>query len=117
MISGWYSAAFRIWSVVLIEKVRRESENSPFGRFAFMAARAVCTSSRFRSRLFKSVGLTSTRTAGSELPPTNTWPTPWTCASFWARMDEATSYILPFVARSDVRSRIRIGASAGFTLR
>ncbi len=38
-------------------------------------------------------GLSSTRTAGSELPPTVTWPTPSTCESFCASIVEAASYI------------------------
>ena len=45
------------------------------------------------------VGLSSTRTAGNELPPTVTWPTPCTCDSFCARMVEAASYICPRVER------------------
>ena len=46
-------------------------------------------------------GLSSTRTAGSELPPTSTWPTPSTCDSFCGRIVEAASYIWP------VRQRVR----------
>jgi hypothetical protein len=61
--------------------------------------------------------LISTRTAGSELPPTVTWPTPCTCESFCASTVEAASYIWPCVLVSEVSARIMIGASAGFTLR
>ena len=62
-------------------------------------------------------GFSSTRTAGSELPPTWTWPTPDICESFCAMIDEPTSYIWPCVIVSDVSARIITGASAGFTLR
>ena len=62
-------------------------------------------------------GLSATRTAGSELPPTLTWPTPFTWAIFCASRVEAASYIWPRVIVSEVSERIMIGASAGFTLR
>ena len=45
-------------------------------------------------------GFTSTRTAGSELPPTLTWPTPLTWDSFCANTDDAMSYSCS--ARHDV---------------
>ena len=61
--------------------------------------------------------MSSTRTAGSELPPTLTWPTPEICESFWAMIVEAASYIWPCVIVSEVSVRIMIGASAGLTLR
>ena len=67
--------------------------------------------------LLSAVGFSSTRTAGSELPPTLTWPTPSTWDSFWARMVEAASYIWPRVMLFEVSARIMIGASAGFTFR
>ena len=79
-----------------------------------MAAR---TSSTPMPYLLSAVGLSSTRTAGSELPPTVTCPTPSTCDSFCARIVDAASYIWPCVIVSDVSARIMIGASAGFTLR
>ena len=43
--------------------------------------------------LFNCDGFSSTRTPGSALPPTITWPTPVTCDSFCAMMVEAASYI------------------------
>ena len=58
------------------------------------------------------VGLSSTRTPGSELPPTNT-----SCASFCCRIVEATSYMRPVSTTVEVRARIMMGASAGLTLR
>ena len=62
-------------------------------------------------------GLSSTRTAGNELPPTWTWPTPCNCESFCAMIVEPASYICPCVIVSEVSARIMIGASAGFTFR
>ncbi len=61
-------------------------------------------------------GLISTRTAGSELPPTVTWPMPLIWESVWAMTLEAASYIWPRLSVSEVSARIMIGASAGFTL-
>ncbi len=67
--------------------------------------------------LFSAAGLSSTRTPGSALPPTITWPTPRTCASFWAMMVDAASYIWPLLSTSEVRASMKMGESAGFTLR
>ena len=57
------------------------------------------------------------RTAGSVLPPTSTWPTPFNCDSFCAMIDEAASYIWPLSRTSEVSERIKIGESEEFTLR
>ncbi len=57
------------------------------------------------------------RTAGRELPPTLTWPMPSICEIFCASTVSATSYICGWVMTSEVMARIKIGASAGFTLR
>jgi hypothetical protein len=89
----------------------------PFGRLAFAAAMAARTSSTPMPYLLRAAGLSSTRTAGSELPPTCTCPTPSSCDSFWARMVDAASYIWPCVMVADVSARIMMGASAGLTLR
>ena len=59
---------------------------------AINAARTSSSPSRIA---FNCVGFSSTRTAGSELPPTFTCPTPSTCESFCCSTDDATSYILP----------------------
>ena len=67
--------------------------------------------------LFSAIGFSSTRTAGSEAPPMETWPTPLICDSFCARMVEAASYNSPRDLVSDVSPTIMIGASAGLTLR
>ena len=86
-------------------------------RTSLAAASAVRTSSTPMPYLLSAGGFSSTRTAGSELPPTVTWPTPSICESFWARIVDAASYICPCVIVSDVSARIMIGASAGLTLR
>ena len=67
--------------------------------------------------LFITAGFNSTRTVGSELPPTTTCPTPVTWASFCAMIVEAASYIWPFVSTGEVRASMKIGESAGFTFR
>jgi len=61
--------------------------------------------------------LTSTRTAGSELPPTFTWPTPSTCANFCANTEEAISYNCGLGTTSLSRVISRIGWSAGLIFR
>src|SRR5580698_5748777 len=58
-------------------------------------------------------GFTSTRTAGSELPPTWTWPTPLTCDSFCANTEEAMSYNCGLGTTSDSSVISKIGWSAG----
>ena len=87
------------------------------GRLALVVVIAVRTSSKPMPSLFSSGGFSSTRTAGSEPPPTLTCPTPFICEMRCARLVEAMSYICPRVKRSEVSARIITGASAGFTLR
>ena len=57
------------------------------------------------------------RTAGAELPPTSTWPTPPICDSRCCKMVDAASYSPDGGTLSDVRATIMMGASAGLTLR
>ena len=57
------------------------------------------------------------RTPGSALPPTTTWPTPRICDSFCAMMVEAASYMSPLSSILEVSAIMKIGASAGLTLR
>ena len=116
-ISGRYCAARSSWSLALIFHAVVPFASSPLGRFALAAASAERTSPRPMPYLFKTVGSSSTRTPGSELPPTITWPIPSTCASFCCRMEEAASYIRLVSRVSEVSARMRIGASAGLTFR
>src|ERR1039458_8257414 len=88
--------------------MRRLSEKCPLGVLAFAPLNAVRICSRPMPYLFRAVGFSSIRTAGSELPPTVTCPTPLTWASFCAMIVEAASYIWP---------RVRMGEAAGFTFR
>ena len=67
--------------------------------------------------LNKAVGFSSTRTAGKAEPPMITWPMPLICDRRCENTLVAASYIWPRVSVFDVSARIRIGASAGFTLR
>ncbi len=89
----------------------------PLGRFALVALMAARTSSSPIAYLLSAVGFNSTRTAGSELPPTVTWPMPFTCESFCASMVDAASYIWPRSSVAEVSAMIMTGASAGLTLR
>lgn len=89
----------------------------PLGLLALVAVMTVRTVSVEMAYLFKAVGFSSTRTAGSDAPPMLTWPTPEICDSFCARMVEAASYSSPRDLVSEVSPRIMIGASAGLTLR
>ena len=114
---GRYCAALYIWSLVAIVQLCCPSEIDPLGRFAFCLPTAVTIWSMPTPRLFIIIGLASMRTAGGEAPPTNTCPTPSTWASFCDRMESQTSYSRSAVSESDCNARIRIGASAGFTLR
>ena len=97
---------------------RSPSVSWPFGRLDVGRCSARCARPRGRGRSGSAPsGFTSTRTAGSELPPTNTCPTPSICESFCCRIDAAASYSRPVLIVSEVSARIRIGASAGLTLR
>ena len=87
----------------------------PLGLFELALASALRTCSRPMLYLLSVVGFTSTRTPGSELPPTVTCPTPSICDSFCARTVEATSYIRPLESVSEVSAMISTGASDGFT--
>ncbi|KWV86421.1 hypothetical protein PFLmoz3_03854 [Pseudomonas fluorescens] len=53
------------------------------------------------------------RTAGSELPPICTSPTPGTWDRLWDRMVEARSYNWPFCNTSEVSDSTMIGAWDG----
>ncbi len=75
------------------------------------------TDSKLMPYLFSTVGFSSMRTPGSALPPTMTWPTPAICESFCAITVEAASYIWPLLRTFDVSPTMKIGESAGLTLR
>src|SRR5271165_7627406 len=97
--------------------MRRPSEKWPLGVLAFAPLNAVRTCSRLMPYFSRAVGFNSTRTPGRELPPTVTWPTPVTWDSFCAMIVEAESYIWPRVRTAEVRASMKMGESAGFTLR
>src|ERR1039458_3324463 len=97
--------------------MRRPSEKCPFGVLALAPLNEVRICSRPMPYLFRAGGFSSIRTLGSELPPTVTCPTPLTWASFWAMMVEAASYIWPLVRTAEVRASMKMGESAGCTLR
>ena len=58
------------------------------------------------------------RTAGAELPPTTTWPTPVICESRCCRIVDAASYKADGASLSEVNATIMIrSASAELTFR
>ena len=89
----------------------------PLGLCALAEASAARTSSRPIPYLNNASGLSSTRTAGSELPLITTCPMPSICDSACCTTVEAASYICPRVSVAEVIARMTIGASAGLTLR
>ena len=89
----------------------------PFGLLALAEASAARTSSSPMPYLNSAFGLSSTRTAGSAEPPMMTWPTPVICDSRCWNTLLAASYIWPWLSVLEVIARMRIGASAGLTLR
>ena len=62
------------------------------------------------------IGLARTRTAGRWPPLMLTRPTPEICEIFCARRVSTRSWICGSGMPSDITARVRIGASAGFTL-
>ena len=89
-----------------------------FGRVGIgVGERGCARASRPMPYLFTVGGFSSMRTPGSALPPTITWPTPLICDSFCAMMVDAASYIWPLSSMSEVSAIMKIGESAGLTLR
>ena len=116
-MSGMYSLALMAWSLSWICQRLSPDSSAPLGRLALVVAIAVRTASGLIPKPFIAGRLSSTRTAGRELPPTLTSPMPCTCSSFCASTVDAQSYIWPRVSAWEVSPRIMMGASAGFTLR
>ena len=114
---GRYSAAECSWSVALSDQVFWLLSRLPLARLILALARVARTSSRLSPWLLRMAGFTSTRTAGRAPPHTKICPTPGTWDSFWPMTDEAMSYIFSRGTILEVMERMRIGASAGFTLR
>ena len=71
-MSGMYWLAFFAWSSAMICQWRSSSSTEPLGRLALAPASAARTSSSPIAYLLSVVGFSSTRTAGSEAPPTVT---------------------------------------------
>ena len=105
------------WSLAVIVHAVEPSASSPFGEFALAAASAARTWPRPIPSCASTLGSTRARTAGRAPPPMVTCPTPATWESFWARTESAASNRRPTGSVSDVRARIRIGASAGLIFR
>eukprot|EP00659_Diplonema_papillatum_P010041 gene10040-biopygen10044 len=71
------------------------------------------TSSRATPYWSRALGSSSIRTAGNELPPICTSPTPGTWDRLWDRMVEARSYSWPLGNTSEVRDSTMMGAWDG----
>jgi hypothetical protein len=81
-----------------------------------VAATAVRTSSSVSPYAARAVGLARMRTAGRWPPLTDTSPTPETSAIFCASRVSARSSTSGSGSVFDESARVRMGASAGFTL-
>src|SRR4051812_4020994 len=90
---------------------------APLGRSRLAPLIERRTSSSAMPYCISAYGSSSTRTAGSEPPPTVTSPTPVTWATFCASTVEARSYISLVVRVAEVSARIMIGACDGLILR
>ena len=84
--------------------------------FTLALATAARTSSRVRPLAASRAGLAWMRTAGFCPPLKVTSPTPGSCEIFGRRRVSARSCTLVSGSVLEVRPRVRIGASAGFTL-
>ncbi len=89
----------------------------PFGRRRFAPLIDWRTWSSEMPYWVSACGCSSTRTAGSEPPPTVTSPTPITCATFCASTVDARSYSSLEVAVFEVSASSMIGACEGLILR
>ena len=103
--------------MVMISRFTVASASWPLGRLVVEALKTLRTASRLTPYLLSAVGFNSTRTAGSDPPPTKTVPTPSNWESFCERMVDAASYMAARLRVSEVRAKMRIGASDGLTLR
>ena len=88
----------------------------PLARSTFAWPRAVRRSSRLSPYAARAAGLAWMRTAGFCPPPIETIPTPGSWEIFWARVVSARSSTFERGSTSEVRPRVRMGASAGLTL-
>ncbi len=105
------------WSLAAICQWRSGPSMNPLGRLTLVAEMALRTIAVLMPWRLSAVGLRSTRTAGSELPPIVTCPTPSTCEIVCASTVEAASYIWPRLSVAEVMLRIITGASEGLALR
>ena len=85
----------------------------PLGRRTLPLAMVWRTSSSDTPYCSSCCGCSSTRTAGSELPPTWISPTPDTCDSFCAITVEARSYSWLLSSCGEVSDSTMIGACDG----
>ena len=114
MTRGLYCSLERSWSFAPIAIDCRGPSKFPLAWLTFDCPMAERTSSIVRPYDERAVGLTWTRTAGFCPPLMETSPTPGSCEIFCAKRVSAKSSTFERGMESEVRARVRIGASAGF---
>ncbi len=105
-----------IWSLALIVDACAAPSKLPFGVLTLALPRLVRRSSIFNPYAAMARGLICTRTAGTWPPLMLTSPTPGCCEIFCASLVCPMSSTWVSGSVSEVSARVRIGASAGFTL-
>jgi hypothetical protein len=111
-----YSSGLRSWSLASIVYERVGPSKLPLAWFTLAALIAVRTSSIDRPAAAAARGFTCTRTAWRWPPESVTRPTPGTCEIFCARRVSTRFCTCVIFIVFDVMPKVRIGASAGFTL-
>jgi hypothetical protein len=116
MTSGRNSAADCNWSLASMVEARVGPSKLPLAALTLALASAVRRSSRLMPYAASALGLARTRTAGRCPPLMLTRPTPGSCEIFCARRVSARSSTAMSGKVREVRARVMIGVSAGFTL-
>ena len=116
-ISDSYWSTVVIWSLASRMVLRTGPSKLPLGRLALAEAIAVCRSASVRPAPASAAASACTRIAGRCPPARLTSPTPCTCASFWAMRVSTRSCTRGSGRVSELTASVRIGVSAGLTLR
>ncbi len=111
-----YCSLVTSWSLAPMVYAWRGPSRLPLAWFTLALATAVRTSSRVSALAASRAGFTWMRIAGFWPPLRVTRPTPGSWEIFGTRRVSARSWTLVKGRAVEVRPRVRIGASAGFTL-
>ncbi len=112
-----YSSTLRIWSLASSITARIGPSKLPLGRLTLAAAIAVRMWSMPRLFAASAAGFTWMRTAGRWPPARLTKPTPGSCARRCAMRVSTRSCTCGSASACEVTARVRMGVSAGLTLR